>query len=111
MAIPDERGANDPDDDAPIGEVPVGLDADLYPRHLENLRADEKFGEAVLSFRDAEGRDQEIPIDEVEATEQEQGSNRTKITLRNGAIVVVTGAVIAGAIAAIRYRRRHRQQP
>ena len=106
MAMPDEH----PDDDAPVGEVPVGLDADLYPRHLENLRAHEKFGEAVLSFRDADGREQEIAIDDVEGTEPEEGSSRTKIVLRNGAIVVVTGAVIAGAIAAIRYRRKHRQQ-
>ena len=81
----------------------------LHPEVLV-AHAHEKFGEAVLSFRDADGREQEIAIDDVEGTEPEEGSSRTKIVLRNGAIVVVTGAVIAGAIAAIRYRRKHRQQ-
>ena len=99
------------DDDSPVGEVPEGLDSELYARHLENLSRDEAFGEAVLSFRDAEGRDQEIPIHEVAGTEPDDaGRNRTKILLRNGAIVVVTGAVIAGAIAAVRYRRRHKHE-
>ena len=106
MAAPDDRH----DDDAPVGEVPEGLDSDLYARHLENLSRDEAFGEAVLSFRDAEGQDQEIPIQEVAGTEPDEagGRNHTKILLRNGAIVVATGAVIAGAIAAVRYRRRHK---
>jgi hypothetical protein len=95
------------DDDAPVGEVPVGLDSELYARHLENMSRDEAFGEAVLSFRDEAGQEQEFSIEDVAGTEPE-GRNRTKITLRNGAIVVVTGAVIAGAIAAVRYRRRHK---
>jgi hypothetical protein len=69
-------------DDAPVGEVPVGLDSEA-------------------------GQEQEFSIEDVAGTEPE-GRNRTKITLRNGAIVVVTGAVIAGAIAAVRYRRRHK---
>jgi hypothetical protein len=97
-------------DDAPVGEVPEGLDSGLYARHLESMSRDEAFGEAVLSFRDSDGHEQEIPIEDVAGTEPDgEGRNRTKILLRNGAIVVVTGAVIAGAIAAARYRRRHKQ--
>ena len=42
------------------------------------------------------------------AMEDGPGSSRTKIVLRNGAIVIATGAVVAGAIAAVRYRRRHK---
>ena len=98
------------DEDAPVGEVPEGLSSDLYARHLESLTQDEAFGEAVLSFRDVEGQQQEIEIGDVAGTESDEGPSRTKIVLRNGAIVVVTGAVIAGAIAAVRYRRRHKQQ-
>jgi hypothetical protein len=101
--MPEER-----DDDAPVGEVPEGVGGDLYSKHLDDLRRDRAFGEAVLSFRDADGREREVPIDEIEGTEAEAGSSRTKILLRNGAIVIATGAVIAGAIAAVRYRRRHR---
>jgi hypothetical protein len=36
----------------------------------------------------------------VKATEDDDGSNRTKILLRIGAIVLSSGAVIVGAIAA-----------
>ena len=99
----------DDHDDSPVGEVPEGLDSGLYARHLESMSRDEAFGGAVLSFRDDQGREQEIPIEDVASTEPEhEGPSRTKITLRNGAIVVVTGAVIAGAIAAVRYRRKHK---
>lgn len=94
--------------DAPLGEVPEGVGADLYPKHLEDLSREQAFGEAVLSFRDTDGRAQEIALDDVAGTEPAEGSNHTKILLRNGAIVVATGAVIAAAIAAVRYRRKHK---
>jgi hypothetical protein len=103
---------DDPDDDPVeplLGEMPEGLGADLYSKHLEDLKREPAFGEAVLSFPDEAGGRHEIAIDEVEGTEDtDDGSNRTKILLRSGAIVVVSGAVIAAAIAAVRYRRRHR---
>jgi hypothetical protein len=105
MAMVDDE---DVDFDPQLGEVPAGLEADLYSKHLDKLSKDDEFGEAVLSFRDAEGDEQEIPLDEVAGTEHDAGSNRTKILLRNGAIVVATGAVIAGALAAVRYRRKHK---
>jgi hypothetical protein len=95
-------------DEPQLGEVPAGLQSDLYSKRLETLSRDEEFGEGVLSFRDEAGSEQEIPLDEVAGTEHDAGSNRTKILLRNGAIVVATGAVIAGALAAIRYRRKHK---
>jgi hypothetical protein len=106
----DEPGEHDePDDDPMLGEVPEGLGADLYPKHLEDLKREPAFGEAVLSFPDDAGGHHEISLDDVEATEgADDGSDRTKILLRNGAIVLASGAVIAGAIAAVRYRRKHR---
>ena len=117
---PDERSAERPDlesdfdasdfDDALLGEVPDGVvGADLYPRHLEHLSRQEEFSEAVLSFPDADGGFQDIQLDDVESTENPaEGSSRGKILLRNGAIVVASGAVIAGALATVRYRRKHR---
>jgi hypothetical protein len=103
---------NDPDDDSDeplLGEVPEGLDADLYSKHLQDLKREPAFGEAVLSFPDEVGGHHEVALHDVETTEgTDDGSNRTKILLRNGVIVVASGAVIAGAIAAVRYRRRHR---
>jgi hypothetical protein len=115
MSTPDDTRGDDTssdgadDDETPLGEVPEGLGADLYPTHLESLSRDPAFGDAVLSFRDASGTDQQIPLDEVASIEgPEEGGHRAKIWLRNGAIVLATGAVIAGAIATVRYRRRHK---
>jgi hypothetical protein len=104
--MPDDAG-RDADDDAPVGEVPEGVGGDLYSKHLDDLRHDRAFGEAVLSFRDSDGHAREVAIDDIAGTESEEGSSRTKILLRNGAIVIATGAVVAAAIAAVRYRRRH----
>ena len=96
-------------DDVHLGEVPEGLGSDLYPKHLESLSRDPAFSDGVLSFSDADGTEREIALDDVDsAMEDGPGSSRTKIVLRNGAIVIATGAVVAGAIAAVRYRRRHK---
>jgi hypothetical protein len=51
-------------------------------------------------FPDEAGGHRDIALDDVKVTEDDDGSNRTKILLRNGAIVLASGAVIAGAIAA-----------
>jgi hypothetical protein len=107
----DEPGTHDErdDDDPVLGEVPEGVGADLYPKHLEDMKREPAFGEAVLSFPDESGGHHEISIDDVESTSgADDGSDRTKILLRSGVIVVASGAVIAGAIAAVRYRRKHR---
>jgi hypothetical protein len=110
MAVVNDDDDDDDFDDAQLGEVPQGLGADLYPKHLEHISRQEAFGEGVLSFRDAEGAEREIPLDEVAGTEEtgEGSTKKTKIVLRNGAIVVATGAVIAAAIATVRYRRKHK---
>jgi len=99
---------SDGDFEPALGEVPAGLGADLYAQRLERLSREEAFGEGVLSFSDADGVEQEIHLDDVAGTEHDHSSNRTKIVLRSGAAVVVTGAVIAGAVAALRYRRKHK---
>ena len=106
MVMSDDR---DDSDDQVLGEVPEGLGSDLYSKHLEDLKREPAFGEAVLSFPDEVGGHHEIALGDVESTtDADDGSNRTKILLRNGAIVLASGAVIAGAIATVRYRRRHR---
>ena len=106
---PDGRDQLDDAEDPILGEMPEGLDDGLYPKHLEDLKREPAFGEAVLSFPDEHGGYQDVALHDVEATEDaDDGSDRTKILLRNGVIVVASGAAIAGAIAAVRYRRRHR---
>ena len=108
MALTRKDGLDDEFDDAHLGEVPAGLGSDLYAKRLENLSRDEAFDDGVLSFADADGVEQEIKLEDVETAEHDHHSNRSKIVLRSGAAVVVTGAVIAGAVAAIRYRRKHK---
>lgn len=101
--------AHDDDlDDVHLGEVPEGLGSDLHAKNLESLSRDPAFSDGVLSLADTDGARHEIALDEVDALEDDTGSNRTKIILRSGVVIVATGAVIAGAIAAVRYRRRKR---
>jgi hypothetical protein len=110
MAVVRDENFEDRDfDDAQLGEVPAGVGADLYAKRLESLSREEAFGEGVLSIPDVDGNEREIPLDEVDGAEHDHETNRTKIRLRNGAIVVVSGAVIAAAVATIRYRRKHKQ--
>jgi hypothetical protein len=100
---------HDEPDVASLGEVPEGLGADLYPKHLEYLSRHEAFGDAVLSIPDGAGGRQSVELDQVtDASAPDAGSDRGRIRLRNGVILLASGAVIAGAIAAVRYRRRHK---
>jgi hypothetical protein len=95
-----------------VQEGSVSLGADLYSKHLEDLKREPAFGEAVLSFPDKAGGHREIALDDVEATEDaDDGSNRTEILLRNGAIVLASGAVIVGAIAADTDRSSRERRP
>jgi len=114
MTVPGDARDDDVDD-VPLGEVPEGLGPDLYPRHLESLSRDPAFGDGVLSFTDDDGVAREVAFDDVDSARLlepgdggDEGKTRTKIILRSGVVVVATGAVVAGAIAAVRYRRRKR---
>jgi hypothetical protein len=101
--------ADDELDPDPVGEVPEGVGGELYADRLGDLSRDPAFQDAVLQFPDDAGARHEVALDQVTAVEHSgDGTDRTKIWLRNGAIVVASGAVIAGAIAALRYRRRHK---
>jgi hypothetical protein len=98
--------AEDDADDEQSGDIPEGVGADLYPTHLEHLSRHEAYQDAVLSFPDAAGGRQDVALDQVTAIEEpSHGNSRGRIRLRNGAIVLASGAVIAAAIAALRYRR------
>ena len=100
---------NDDDVDDPIGDVPEGVGADLYPKHLEYLSQHEAFQEAVLPFSDDTGGRQDVAIDDVAGTEESgDGPNLSRILLRSGAVVLASGAVIAAGIAAVRYRRKRK---
>jgi hypothetical protein len=93
-----------------LGEVPDDIvGADLYPKHLEYLSRHDAFQDGVISLTDADGADQDVALDQVSDAEDAEGeTSTTRIRLRNGAIVVASGAVVAGAIAALRYRNKHK---
>jgi len=99
-----------------LGEVPEGLGPDLHARNLESMSREPAFSDGVLSLTDTDGVQREVSLDDVHSAESfqadgaddEPGRSRTKIVLRSGVIVVATGAVVAGAIAAVRYRRKKR---
>ena len=98
--------AGDDPDETQTGDIPEGVGAELYPTHLDHLRRHEAYQDAVLSFPDAAGEKQDIALDQVaEIEDPSEGSSRGRIRLRNGVIVLASGAVIAAAIAALRYRR------
>jgi hypothetical protein len=98
--------ADDDPGDGQSGDVPEGVGGELYARHLEHLSRHEAYRDAVLSFPDAAGGTQDVALDQVtEIDDPSEGSSRWRIRLRNGAIVLASGAVIAAAIAALRYRR------
>jgi hypothetical protein len=104
-----EPDSDDDLDEAPLGEVPAWVGAELYPAHLDYLKQHEAFQEAVLSFPDETGGHQDVALDQVtDAETPKEGSDRARIRLRNGAIVLASGAVIAAAIAAVRYRRKRK---
>ena len=103
-------------DEIHLGEVPEGLGPDLHARNLESLSREPAFSDGVLSLTDTDGVQREVALDDVHSAESfrtdgaddEAGRSRTKIVLRSGVIVVATGAVVAGAITAVRYRRKQR---
>lgn len=98
--------AGEDPDEAQTGDIPEGVGAELYPTHLDHLRRHEAYRDAVLSFPDAAGEKQEVALDQVaEIGDPSEGSSRGRIRLRNGAIILASGAVIAAAIAALRHRR------
>ncbi|MGH9024634.1 MAG: hypothetical protein ACRDWD_00725, partial [Acidimicrobiia bacterium] len=61
-----EARSDDDFDEAQVGDVPEGVGADLYPKHLEYLSRHEAFQEAVLSFPDSAGGRHDVEIHEVE---------------------------------------------
>jgi hypothetical protein len=53
---------------------------------------------------------EDLYLEDIQAVEQETGSGRSRIRLRNGVIIGgLTGAAIVAALATVRYRRRHRK--
>ena len=88
--------------EAAQGEVPHGVGPEVFREHLRQAaRQDPEHGAHVTLH------DEDLFLADIESVEAEDGGHRSRITLRNGAIIAgVTGAAIVAALATIRFRRR-----
>lgn len=84
------------------GEVPDGVGPEVFREQLRHAaRQDPEHGAHVTLH------DEGVYLADIESVEAEEGGHRSRITLRNGAIIAgVTGAAIVAALATIRFRRR-----
>ena len=89
--------------DDPPGEVPHGLSSEVFRERLRQVAAQDADHGAQVKLHD-----ETIFLADIESVEEESpGSHRSRVRLRNGAIIAgVTGAAIAAALATIRFRRR-----
>jgi hypothetical protein len=54
--------------------------------------------------------EQSLFLEDIQGVEQESGTGRSRVRLRNGVIIGgLTGAAIVAALATVRYRRRSRK--
>jgi hypothetical protein len=86
------------------GDVPEGVGPEVFREHLEQVSRRHADDGAHITL-DKES----VYLEDIQGVEQEPGSGRSRIRLRNGVIIGgITGAAIVAALATVRYRRRHR---
>jgi hypothetical protein len=91
------------DGDAIQGDVPEGLGPEVFREQLrEAARQDPAHGAHIRL------QEETLFLEDVESVEAEPEAHKSRVRLRNGAIIGgVTGAAIVAALATIRYRHRH----
>ena len=84
------------------GDVPEGLGPEVFREQLrEAARRDPADGAHIKL------QDETLFLEDVESVEAEPEGHKSRVRLRNGAIIGgLTGAAIVAALATIRYRRR-----
>ena len=83
------------------GEVPDGLGPEVFRERLRQAAEQDPEHGAHVTLHD-EG----LYLADIESVEADDDGHRSRITLRNGAIIAgVTGAAIVAALATIRFRR------
>ena len=94
------------DTDYSQGEVPHGVGPEMFRERLRDAAAQDPEHGAHVTLDD-----QRLYLADIESVEPDDDGRRTRIRLRNGAIIAgVTGAAIVAALATIRFRRRHRAE-
>jgi len=84
------------------GDVPEGLGPEVFREQLRQAaRQDPEHGAHITLEKET------VFLEDVQAVEAEPEGHKSRVRLRNGAIVGgLTGAAIVAALATIRYRRR-----
>jgi hypothetical protein len=85
------------------GEVPTGVGSEVFRERLRQVARQDPDNGAHIKLRG-----ETVFVRDIEHVEQEPEGHRSRVKLRNGAIIGgLTGAAIVAALATIRYRRRH----
>jgi hypothetical protein len=84
------------------GDVPEGLGPEVFREQLRQAaQQDPEHGAHITLEKET------VFLEDVQAVEAEHEGHKSRVRLRNGAIVGgLTGAAIVAALATIRYRRR-----
>ena len=85
------------------GDAPTGLGPEVYRERLRQVASDDQEHGAEITLHD-----ERLFVADIESVEAESDGHRSRVRLRNGLIIGgITGAAIAAALAARRYRRHH----
>jgi hypothetical protein len=96
---------DEPSPQVVASEVPPGVGPEVFREHLQQLVTEDEGSGAQITLQE-----NVVFLEDIEVVEEEPGTNRSRVRLRNGLIIGgITGAAIIGALATIRYRRRHRR--
>ncbi len=93
---------NDKETEHIQGEVPEGLGPEVFREQLRQAsQQDPAHGAHITLDKET------VFLEDVEHVEAEPEGHKSRVRLRNGAIIGgLTGAAIVAALATIRYRRR-----
>ena len=87
------------------GETPEGIGPEIFREHLERVSRQHAEDGAQITLEDTS-----LFLGDIKGVEQESGTGRSRVRLRNGMIIGgLTGAAIVAALATVRYRRRNRK--
>lgn len=84
------------------GEVPEGLGPEVFREQLRQAAQQDPAHGAHITIEK-----ETVFLEDVQAVEAEPEGHKSRVRLRNGAIIGgLTGAAIVAALATVRYRRR-----
>jgi hypothetical protein len=99
----DDRSGDAKDNEPVHGDVPEGLGPEVFRERLRQAAQQDPAHGAHITL-EAET----VFLEDVQSVEAEPEPHKSRVRLRNGAIIGgLTGAAIVAALATVRYRRRH----